>query len=207
MSSKYWSSQQAAGEWMQRVSPIWEKGLIPVPIIINGEPLRTIALTPDEYARIGKMEKSEFAQQLALKMIEDPDPGVCSPLGCFHDTMAKTWFRFHVKFEADPKLSVAPLVQRIMLGQSCRKDACFGQVDLAMLQLMNKRFQVFGQTGVTPAIDPVCDNCFKTDAGLHKCLGCRLVYYCSPDCQRADWAHHKHVCRMAKHQSEECSIQ
>jgi hypothetical protein len=35
----------------------------------------------------------------------------------------------------------------------------------------------------------------KKHAKNRKCSGCRLVYYCGIDCQRADWAEHKIDCK------------
>ncbi|CAM9967240.1 unnamed protein product, partial [Heterosigma akashiwo] len=31
-------------------------------------------------------------------------------------------------------------------------------------------------------------------AGLHGCAGCRLVYYCSKEHQKAHWKEHKPAC-------------
>ena len=38
----------------------------------------------------------------------------------------------------------------------------------------------------------ICAVCNKVDAKL--CTGCRVVSYCSRECQRADWASHKRSC-------------
>ena len=42
-------------------------------------------------------------------------------------------------------------------------------------------------------IDSRCVACNKT-TNLLFCGNCRRVGYCSKDCQRRDWATHKHVC-------------
>ena len=39
-----------------------------------------------------------------------------------------------------------------------------------------------------------CAACEKTLSNLKRCSRCRTVYYCSVECQRAHWAHHKLVC-------------
>ena len=45
---------------------------------------------------------------------------------------------------------------------------------------------------------PVCENCKQSSDGSSKpfqrCSACRLTYYCSRNCQKLDWRHHKHVC-------------
>ncbi len=42
----------------------------------------------------------------------------------------------------------------------------------------------------------ICDNvtCNRTSANLKRCTGCFYNRYCSPDCQKQDWSHHKSVC-------------
>lgn len=44
----------------------------------------------------------------------------------------------------------------------------------------------------------VCRRCGKsaTEVRLQQCARCRLVCYCSPDCQKADWPTHKTYCRV-----------
>lgn len=43
-----------------------------------------------------------------------------------------------------------------------------------------------------------CNNCGKTSFTginpLQRCSACKLVFYCSRDCQRHDWESHKQVC-------------
>lgn len=43
-------------------------------------------------------------------------------------------------------------------------------------------------------IDRVCGKCLKVDCKLSHCSKCRAVYYCSKECQKADWSRHKGVC-------------
>ncbi len=40
----------------------------------------------------------------------------------------------------------------------------------------------------------VCANCGAT-AIVHRCLGCRLVFYCMQRCQALQWAQHKFFCQ------------
>jgi splicing suppressor protein 51 len=42
-----------------------------------------------------------------------------------------------------------------------------------------------------------CNTCKKTDSeveNLKRCAKCQTTYYCSRDCQKADWKVHKKVC-------------
>lgn len=42
----------------------------------------------------------------------------------------------------------------------------------------------------------VCQHCQGTgNPKLRICCGCRAVRYCSRDCQKADWKHHKNLCK------------
>ena len=39
-----------------------------------------------------------------------------------------------------------------------------------------------------------CEACGKTTS--IKCQGCKDVYYCDPECQKANWKQHKKKCKM-----------
>jgi len=43
-----------------------------------------------------------------------------------------------------------------------------------------------------PKIDQ-CSNCYKI--GTHVCSRCRITYFCSQNCQKSKWKHHKLVCK------------
>lgn len=40
-----------------------------------------------------------------------------------------------------------------------------------------------------------CYNCFTKEGKLRKCSGCKVVDYCSVDCQRIHWSQHKNSCK------------
>ncbi len=43
----------------------------------------------------------------------------------------------------------------------------------------------------------ICCKCFADDGRkIRRCTGCHAVGYCSTDCQRADWIHHRIVCEQ-----------
>lgn len=42
----------------------------------------------------------------------------------------------------------------------------------------------------------LCDTCGKEFKKLKSCGRCKLVYYCSVSCQRADWPDHKTQCSL-----------
>ncbi|PKC13975.1 SET domain-containing protein [Rhizophagus irregularis] len=42
----------------------------------------------------------------------------------------------------------------------------------------------------------ICSNCFMKGGKLLCCANCKIVYYCSKECQRNDWAIHQHECKI-----------
>lgn len=49
---------------------------------------------------------------------------------------------------------------------------------------------------------PECFHCRETDKKMRKCEGCRLAFYCSDFCRRADYEHHQTYC----HRHRRCSV-
>mmetsp|Transcript_18182 Transcript_18182/g.45913 ORF Transcript_18182/g.45913 Transcript_18182/m.45913 type:complete len:136 (-) Transcript_18182:609-1016(-) len=44
---------------------------------------------------------------------------------------------------------------------------------------------------------------FNSPQAFQRCGQCRVVVYCGPECQKADWkARHKHVCKKVKEKRE-----
>ncbi|KAJ6506621.1 hypothetical protein C8R45DRAFT_1208676 [Mycena sanguinolenta] len=46
-----------------------------------------------------------------------------------------------------------------------------------------------------------CLTCRKPATGMLRCGNCKLVRYCSADCQKKDWARHKTICRTIHFQA------
>ena len=40
-----------------------------------------------------------------------------------------------------------------------------------------------------------CETCEKHSSLLMKCAGCKVVRYCSKECQKYDWKYHRLVCK------------
>ena len=51
-----------------------------------------------------------------------------------------------------------------------------------------------------PSQDPLCSACAKCKQvkKVMKCSGCKLIRYCGRDCQKADYARHKVVCKAVR---------
>ncbi|KAJ6488129.1 hypothetical protein C8R47DRAFT_1126730 [Mycena vitilis] len=50
---------------------------------------------------------------------------------------------------------------------------------------------------------PACRNSKLKGATMKQCAQCRTEYYCSPECQRADWSRHKPWCKMEARRAKE----
>ena len=50
------------------------------------------------------------------------------------------------------------------------------------------------QGGLRKVAAAACSNCNNSDKKMKICGKCRLVSYCSPECQKADWKQHKSSC-------------
>ncbi len=42
---------------------------------------------------------------------------------------------------------------------------------------------------------PACNFCNEIRKNLRRCSRCKLVKYCDSKCQKADWIHHKDMCK------------
>lgn len=70
---------------------------------------------------------------------------------------------------------------------------------------------VAGLSGATPASSSAsqaqaqrrCAHCGTTERKLLKCRGCRAAYFCSDDCQKANWPAHKAACKEMQRQRVE----
>ena len=72
-----------------------------------------------------------------------------------------------------------------------KKNQQFGIVNIIAVKPLSHEQGVIGV--------PVCGNCAKSkheigDCKMMKCGKCKLLQYCSVECQKADWAVHKLTC-------------
>ncbi|EAR99605.1 Serine/Threonine kinase domain protein (macronuclear) [Tetrahymena thermophila SB210] len=49
----------------------------------------------------------------------------------------------------------------------------------------------------------LCQNCKQQDKKVSSCAGCKEVYYCSVECQKADWKNHKKPCQIKQEEIKE----
>jgi hypothetical protein len=48
-------------------------------------------------------------------------------------------------------------------------------------------------SGFPNGMRDICWNCGRTDLPLKKCVGCKIAKYCSSECQKQAWWHHKNT--------------
>ena len=52
-----------------------------------------------------------------------------------------------------------------------------------------------------------CQQCDTVEGRLHKCRGCKQVYYCGTDCQALDWDLHKPLCKRVQRERQAAAAQ
>lgn len=89
----------------------------------------------------------------------------------------------------------------------CRDGGeCRGVIDAenkqiaASLQVQHKNFsptsRCAGETSGCPLAE-TCAGCFK-GGKVMKCGKCKMIRYCSKECQKADYSRHKGICAMVR---------
>jgi hypothetical protein len=75
------------------------------------------------------------------------------------------------------------------------------QVELGNVNMVANMVANFGAQAMQHTAT-VCAACGKmeTVALLHKCAGCKNVFYCGPQCQQGHWGQHKEACELAQQQ-------
>ena len=96
----------------------------------------------------------------------------------------------------EPKLTL-----HVMSHVCCGATTCRQKQQEASLDLMKRCEEKTGKEVRVPLALQSCAFCFSMAGDgktLRKCMGCKLVTYCSEACQRADWKQsHKKVCNQA----------
>ena len=59
----------------------------------------------------------------------------------------------------------------------------------------------YGNTDFAPG----CGACFQHKDKLFRCGGCRKIYYCSKECQKADRKGHKPICKLVENEAGDLS--
>lgn len=62
------------------------------------------------------------------------------------------------------------------------------------LELQSAQTMVTDAASRIPHLYKSCAACGDSLASNKRCSRCKRVYYCSPRCQRADWANHRSIC-------------
>ena len=66
---------------------------------------------------------------------------------------------------------------------------------VAQREQAEKAAEVKAAKGELKRAARVCENCGKEAAKMKKCSVCKLVRYCSEECQLKDWKEHKKSCK------------
>jgi hypothetical protein len=81
--------------------------------------------------------------------------------------------------------------------QKTYKKPQFHAKAMEQLQILAKQADMTSysiEQGGSASVRRMCRKCEKYDVVLFQCNRCKLTFYCSKECQRADWKQHKPIC-------------
>ena len=71
------------------------------------------------------------------------------------------------------------------------QDQCHG-----ILTLRFRKLESLDPPGKEKKADPFCATCYVKKIQLKKCTGCKIISYCSVECQKRQWPKHKMICGL-----------
>ena len=118
------------------------------------------------------------------------------------DPNDKDFARFFIKLNTtDEFLQLTKYIEifkkygiKVKQGEEDEKDKCNGKF---YLECKKKQIKEFMRNGFS---DRICKNCNKTGKRkeMKVCKRCRMSWYCSKECQTAQWEKHKKYCTKFK---------
>lgn len=100
---------------------------------------------------------------------------------------APTGFAFRITYIPSLDGSKGTFVPGSKERWVCESQNCLAKAGKGMQKDMKKM-----------GLREVCNNCGKNDEKNQRCARCRKAYYCSIQCQRTHWVHHKVMCNSIK---------
>lgn len=102
-----------------------------------------------------------------------------------------------VTVSASLKLPPPRIAEELAFKTICGKVMCEYKANKDMHEEMEK---IQSERNISHLTLTVCGNCFSVEKGrgvkMSMCSRCRMVHYCSQECQKKDWKVHKIRCRQ-----------
>jgi hypothetical protein len=84
---------------------------------------------------------------------------------------------------------------RVLVNPTCGQSTCTNAITTTMQKVMGDLDEEEMNR------DLICETCGKREE-IKRCAKCKLVAYCSRDCQKSNWTKHKKICPQLAAQKE-----
>jgi len=141
---------------------------------------------------------------LAMTILDDPNLGTKEDVMAYYKQSLKAKYRRNELYGPRSKSEEPPVVQ--VLEQRLQLTPDIQNFLKSLAEVQNGFDGISIKSGVESSkVKRCCVKCGiseGTKGKLMQCSRCKLAYYCSKDCQKADWKSHKEFCKTVSKQEE-----
>lgn len=145
---------------------------------------------------------------LAITTLNDPSLGTIQDAKTYYELCLKATMRRDELYGKRTKEELPPVLDILHRNFQQHPEAVNFQRDLHHIIQGMGGTSVEEKGGLETKFSCVtCGALQGSNGGIMKCSSrCRLVSYCSKDCQRADWKNHKGFCKLVKNKAKATAV-